>query len=719
MRIWCLLWSLQLLGGVLVEESFEMGLPGGDWRCEAVDLDHSRVKSGEASLRLSAVGDRLQTPYLTTAGILEFWVAGTNSTTELSVEWVVNGVVTEAAVYSGFTADSFQLIRFNCFGLESGRLQFRKTGYGSVFIDDLVVTDGLGQCVFEWHQSEYTAFIPVDKRAVVCGAFFYHTAAPSLDFDLSFVGDGLANFNNYRLYHSANHFYEPGWDLLVGEGRVVGGDVIFDDNEHVAEQTGYLLVVADSEPLLHSVDFALSPAVTECIVKSEEQPLDWFEGLRNETKRFKFVANALVDEFFADAKLNTGQVWFGDLGAFVVEPASWSETLGFQGGTMTSRANYGSHQLLTRSSMLFGTWEVAVHHNSRWDLSAKNHYYLILAAETDSPTNLQAGQFDFDGYYLKFENQLSLYRQNGKTSHLLDSAGWPVLDNRGLELRIVHSFDGLWQVFLQNDDLELELLRTNDKHVITPVYMGIVNKIGNPADYRVNEWGPIKQLPLAVEEPLPEVVSGDAEERHFWQVIFDSLCTGRVICQKEIEPGLWENVWVVDALEEVKQVVVGASSTTRFRLFYERMGYPSVLLAVVKGTPSSCEVRLVTGWNLIALPWAESVGFLGDEMVCWHQTEAGYASSSHLLPGYGHWLYWDQPSTVFTLEGVAETLVRPDFWSSVGWQLRGGVDSTMDESQDVFCYDGVLKQYQRKEAREVKSGEGFWIWQAAVEDVNE
>ncbi|MBM4152311.1 MAG: hypothetical protein FJ220_02155 [Kiritimatiellaceae bacterium] len=127
-------------------EGFENSFPPAGWMTNSVDLSTTYTFNGTNSVRLNATSDYLITPKLVQAKTLIFWSYTTAANPPIVVEYAANtnGPWTAAAEspFFGYTEQwNGQFIDLS--GLNEPYVRFRKTGSGTVYLDDISVEDGL------------------------------------------------------------------------------------------------------------------------------------------------------------------------------------------------------------------------------------------------------------------------------------------------------------------------------------------------------------------------------------------------------------------------------------------------------------------------------------------------------------------------------------------------------------------------------------------------
>lgn len=125
-------------------ESFETKFPAAGWITNSIDQTSAYAFTGSYSVRLNATGDYLITPPISNAQTLIFWTYTTAANPAIVVEYSAagNGPWVEAAEspFSGYTEQwNGQFIDISSLG--TVYIRFRKTGSGTLYIDDVSAED--------------------------------------------------------------------------------------------------------------------------------------------------------------------------------------------------------------------------------------------------------------------------------------------------------------------------------------------------------------------------------------------------------------------------------------------------------------------------------------------------------------------------------------------------------------------------------------------------
>lgn len=127
-------------------EGFEAGFPPDGWTTNSVDQISTYAFSGSYSARLNAAGDYLITPEIINRKTLIFWTYTTAADPAIIVEYSAdkNGPWQETAEspFSGYTEQwNGQAVDLSF--LSRGYIRFRKSGSGTLYIDDVSVSGEL------------------------------------------------------------------------------------------------------------------------------------------------------------------------------------------------------------------------------------------------------------------------------------------------------------------------------------------------------------------------------------------------------------------------------------------------------------------------------------------------------------------------------------------------------------------------------------------------
>jgi hypothetical protein len=126
-------------------EGFETAFPPSGWTTNSVDQSATYVFSGHYSARLNALGDYLITPPISNAQTLIFWSYTTAADPPIIVEYAptVPGPWTavKESPFSGYT-EQWNGQSVDLSELSGMYVRFRKTGSGTLYIDDVSVETG-------------------------------------------------------------------------------------------------------------------------------------------------------------------------------------------------------------------------------------------------------------------------------------------------------------------------------------------------------------------------------------------------------------------------------------------------------------------------------------------------------------------------------------------------------------------------------------------------
>ncbi len=133
------------LAETLWTEGFESTFPSGGWITNSVEQSTTYAFNGSSCARLNATSDYLITPQISNAQTLIFWSYTTASDPAIVVEYApdITGpwTATAGSPFSGYTEQwNGQVIDLS--GLGSIHIRFRKTGSGTLYIDDVSVEAG-------------------------------------------------------------------------------------------------------------------------------------------------------------------------------------------------------------------------------------------------------------------------------------------------------------------------------------------------------------------------------------------------------------------------------------------------------------------------------------------------------------------------------------------------------------------------------------------------
>lgn len=239
---------------------------------------------------------------------------------------------------------------------------------------------------------------------------------------------------------------------------------------------------------------------------NETDPGGCGESLFDSNFGTNFSATFTVgEESFADGDFTAGPVWSGDTGSFSVLDASTLTGDGSNGNvnnffgendqTLVSNASTGDATLTLPSAQAYGVWEFSVATGLNWDPSAANNFAIILTSDTDVPANLQIGSMDFNGYYIKWDNNgatdsFSLFKREGTTETEILDTNYPGTANAvdGYTLKVVRTTSGEFTIYADQgfDNTDASTVRgtIRDNDITTSSFFAVSTNITNPGDQR-------------------------------------------------------------------------------------------------------------------------------------------------------------------------------------------------------------------------------------------
>jgi hypothetical protein len=147
LSIYVLFWiAAALYAETIWTEGFEDSFPPPGWATNSVEQSTTYAFNGATSVRLNATGDYLITPPVSNAQTLIFWSYTTAADPQIVVEFApdADGPWTPAAEspFYGYTEQwNGQWIAIP--STESTYFRFRKTGSGTLYLDEISVEDGI------------------------------------------------------------------------------------------------------------------------------------------------------------------------------------------------------------------------------------------------------------------------------------------------------------------------------------------------------------------------------------------------------------------------------------------------------------------------------------------------------------------------------------------------------------------------------------------------
>lgn len=217
-----------------------------------------------------------------------------------------------------------------------------------------------------------------------------------------------------------------------------------------------------------------------------------------------FYTICQVSDDFTDGEISSNPAWSGDTSLFwVVDPGnsgdgSLAAGANDDGMVLCSKADQNDAVITTQSSVSAGEWIFSVADGKGWALSSTNNFCIILMSDENDVTKLTAGNFDFNGYYLKRgdsnNDSYELYRQDGTSSIMILNTDYPaVADGIGSEtghtIKITRDNNGSWSVYINEsfDTIPITLrgISVTDTIHNASSFFGVSTNITNASTKRV------------------------------------------------------------------------------------------------------------------------------------------------------------------------------------------------------------------------------------------
>lgn len=714
----------------LIETSFENVSDYQSWTNHSVDPSTTYSQTGTTSLQLSAVADLLITDLNLRPGHFSFYARFTNETVALEVQILdaADQVLSEFQFTDPTNSESFLLKTIDLSQYPSAKIAFSKVGGGNVYLDDFLLAGRDPVFSIEPTTHCFSRILKPNTTYSLMGLKCETEALTTLS-NLSFDGQNLDQFTNYRLYQSPNYEITTESQLLA-DGQITElGRLNFQFDLAITEGSEvFLIVVGLSGPQTDQVT-SFSMTAEGPTVSSDALNIQ-LKGDGNETWHGHDIQIKSAEgsyEFGLDHDFSTGLKWLQSTGF------SWSTGTEVESSNLVNQApsslvqslaNQGNSIGLMPSAVSYGMWSFWLADGAGWSTSTQNYPYFILMSDSN---DIDPSAPDYRGYYIRLDDGIELVRKTGvgdlSLAKFTDWGTDSTTINNGYQIKVERRAGGQWSVYgAKGYQSTVQLLFTiTDDTYDTSVAYGPATKINSPSPERIALYADMYTEPdVVLTGPInpkwnlsPKYQVTDSGLAVSWAYDDPQLIEFEVIVQTEdgskviqkIEPNGDSNYLV--ALEDFKEsqplclVIVHSDGARHY----------------VPITASNSVVVtnfIKPGWNLLYTPWALKINEVeqNESLDCWLWNGSGYVHSERAIleAGTGFWIYNSGDLTQFNMHGAVEGtgIIRTN---SAGWQIIGaGLDNTC-LPHEAFSFETDLGTYHKIQQFEpMVPGKGYWIY---------
>jgi len=483
-----LLFPMILLSEELLQEDFNTDdlIPEG-WTANSIEImgegDYHQMA------QINAAADYLTTPTLEQPMTLECTVYVTSASPSFIIEISSDGINYHPHPDSPFAITpgsnhSFQLQ----LDPTTKNLKFSKSGAGTVYLDDIVISDDTPTAETVLLQPRQIEQQTIDNQIY---AIKVNNASSGdlLLTDLNFRVQGLYSTEElaplaFKIYQSDDLSISATDQLRSARGRCPNESLIsFNLGTTLkSKQTTYLLITVDLSTYNYSQDIQHNLKLT---------PINNTGIFGSLTTGVSFNISQLSDirDEFSNYDLSG---WTSD-GNFAIEnPKDEGDgsTDYDNYATLASKDNAGHAVCIKPSPIAYGSWEFWIGEGNEWDTSGTNNYSVILISDTSEPTNLKYPTENFHGYFIKNDNYFCFCRQDGETTTTLFTFGLPDESSNGdstnkqggYSFRVIRDLAGEWKFYIDINNCQPTALRGTvlDNTYQHSVAFAVRTKIKNP-----------------------------------------------------------------------------------------------------------------------------------------------------------------------------------------------------------------------------------------------
>lgn len=733
-----ILLQLNLMAREIFYEDFEdpNWLTNRAW--EANSIDQAMAPSHNSySAKISASGDYLITPSLKKLCNLNLKFYPTNPDVELVIEISTQKGDFDILTGSPFTGteDCFNNIDIS---LPENTLQvrFSKNLTGSIYIDDLVLTDTTPS-VKSLDTTAKKLKYGTNSNSIYIMELTNWSSQDSTLEELNLITAGTYRLSDltdscFTVYVSNDQIVSTDDTAIALANKVESGMPINFQNLGLPVTAGdskFIIITVNlshtSETVTGDYTIGLIPSTESATLFSGE--LIFYEDLQDGIALPIWSRMAITDGF-NDGNLAGEVSWTGDNSDFTVKlpPSTGNGSVSNHSSyCLSSLASGGKKVIKTPSGAAYGTWEFFIADGMGWSLSSLNKYSVILMSDTNDIEKMRYDSEQFNGYFLENDGTFKLCRQDGANKTVILETNLPVEGdnankNSGYSVKVKRSNTGLWELYINESAATRATTlvgSVTDNSWTDSESFAVRTEVNSPSDFRVVYFDS-----LTISETEPTTLTSVLDMQFYLETV-DGTTT--INWRKEGDVQVLKfSIWT---LNDGVWSLWNSFSGNKFYYAYDITGMDvdQWLLTVniegedaplripcTDGKVINCSVTLNRGWNLLGTSdRPEFIQMLKNHVggQFWRWQDNSYQITHNPQNNEAFWFYSEYDQTL-TFNTNKKTSKIPEFsngWNMVSFPAELSDPETLNQ---LVIFEYTAQNYEECHESQITPLTGYWVF---------